>query len=227
MDDTEHSVGTRGYRPVAAWTTSRAAAARAAQVRAQYGAHRTEVVKNPHLGEEWVQAAVSSPAVLKAVHAQIGPAVAVENTFLVIKWPDAPFDVPWHQDGINDRIQLVPERSLAVWLAVTDTDAASGCLRVIPGSHTSGYLPYGAEPVQGSARGRALTVAGMGESPYRHLPARAGDGYLMDVRTVHSSGSNHGRGVRIGLNIRFVAPDGWVIRDGSSPGLYPISGTGW
>lgn len=49
----------------------------------------------------------------------------------------------------------------------------------------------------------------------------------MDVRLLHRSGSNRVRGVRIGLSIRYVTPEGIQMRDGSTPKVDPVSGTGW
>ncbi|WP_405862328.1 phytanoyl-CoA dioxygenase family protein [Streptomyces sp. NBC_00090] len=144
---------------------------------ATHRAARTEVVRNPHLTAEWARHAVRSPALLNAVRQAISPDIAVENTFLVIKWPGRPFEVPWHQDGINDRIELDPHRSVAAWLALTDTDETTGCLRVIPGSQQHGYLPYDTEPDAGAARGRALASVASTRttpSPCRHVvPATA------------------------------------------------------
>lgn len=220
-------LGPRGVFAVTGWKTPGATAARAAMLTAQHRAHHTEVVRNPHRDDQWAYEAVRSPELLKAVHAAIGPDVAVENTFLVLKWPGRAFEVPWHQDGINDRIELHPDRSVAAWVALTDADEATGCLRVVPGSQCGGYLPYATETGHSASRGRALSTEPPDAGNAVPLPARAGDGVLMDVRILHSSGSNSGPGVRIGLNIRFVAPDGWTIRDGSSPSLDPISGTGW
>jgi hypothetical protein len=89
---------------------------------------------------------VCSAALLGAVHAVIGPDVAVENTFLVVKWPGSDFEIPWHQDGIDRRIELDPDRSVSAWLAVTDATVSTGCLEVIHGSQRLGYLPYGPSP---------------------------------------------------------------------------------
>ncbi|MEU1861828.1 phytanoyl-CoA dioxygenase family protein [Streptomyces gardneri] len=220
-------LGPDGVRAVRGWATSAAATARAAHLTAAYRADRTEVVRNPHLTAEWARHVVHAPALLNAVRRAIGPDIAVENTFLVIKWPGRPFEVPWHQDGVNDRIVLDPRRSVAAWLALTDADETTGCLCVLPGSQRRGYLPYGAEPDAGAVRGRALGITGVDPAEARPLPTRAGDGCLMDARLVHGSASNTGAGVRIGLNIRFVAPAGCTVRDGSDPSLYPVSGTGW
>ncbi|WP_329127355.1 phytanoyl-CoA dioxygenase family protein [Streptomyces sp. NBC_01465] len=220
-------LGAGGSRFVADWATAAAARARAAALVVEHRTSRTEVLRNPHQSEEWARAVVRSPRLLAAVSAVIGPDVAVENTFLVIKWPGSIFEVPWHQDGINDRIELDPKRSVAAWLALTDARQDSGCLHVMPGSQRAGYLPYGAEDDSGAVRGRALGAvvpAGVRGVP---VPVMAGSGLLMDPQLLHRSGSNQGEGARLGLNIRFVAPDGVQMRDGSSPSLVPVSGSGW
>ncbi|MBO0656272.1 hypothetical protein J1792_26910 [Streptomyces triculaminicus] len=76
---------------------------------------RTEVIPEAHLPIEWAAYAVRSPGLLRAVQDVIGNAVAVENTFLMVKWPGREFLVPWHQDGTNEHMDLDPERSVAAW----------------------------------------------------------------------------------------------------------------
>ncbi|MFB7669477.1 hypothetical protein ACFC1R_37150 [Kitasatospora sp. NPDC056138] len=44
---------------------------------------------------------------------------------------------------------------------------------------------------------------------------------------MHRSGTNTSGSARIGLNVRYTAPDGIVRRDPTSPSVVPISGTGW
>ncbi|MET9884738.1 phytanoyl-CoA dioxygenase family protein [Streptomyces sp. NPDC006430] len=153
-----------------------------------------------HLRFEWAAHAVRAPGLLAAVQETIGEAVAVENTFLLIKWPGREFRVPWHQDGTNRRMQLDPARSVAAWLAITDATSANGCLQVIPGSHTSGYLGNDRE-TSSARRGRTLGVQGMPNGPHDHglwLPLDAGQACLMDVRLLHRSDSNTTAGARIG-----------------------------
>lgn len=177
---------------------------------AQLGPHHQEIVKNPHRDAEWARAAVCSAALLGAVHAVIGPDVAVENTFLVVKWPGSDFEIPWHQDGI-------------------DAPVSTGCLEVMHGSQRLGYLPYGLEEAHGAERrergraGCALGFSGDGTP----VPVSSGQAVLMDVRLLHRSGSNTGRFARIGLNVRYVAPGAARMLDHTNPDLDPISGTGW
>ncbi|MFI1174209.1 phytanoyl-CoA dioxygenase family protein [Streptomyces melanogenes] len=222
-------LGETGYRTGLEWNTNSRTRARAAEIIAQYRADQTEVVRDAHLRSEWAAHAVRSPELLDRVQHAIGASVAVENTFLMIKWPGRDFPVPWHQDGVNPRMQLDPERSVAAWLAVTDATTVNGCLQVIPGSHAAGYLDYGREE-SGARRGKALGVQGMYNAPHDRgvwLPLNAGQACLMDVRLLHRSDSNTTAGVRIGLNIRYVAPGAIRSSDGHSPSLYPLSGSDW
>ncbi|MFI6209117.1 phytanoyl-CoA dioxygenase family protein [Streptomyces sp. NPDC051041] len=224
---TDGLLGPAGHRLVPAWSAPARARAWAAELAARHRSASQEVLRNPHLTESWAQSAVRADRLLTAVQNLIGPDVAVENTFLVIKWPGRSFEVPWHQDGINDRLELDPDRSVAAWLALTDADVTSGCLHVAPGSQRAGYLPYGAEDATGASRGRALQTRISDATRGVPVPVDAGSGLLMDVRLLHRSLSNRGDQVRVGLNIRFVAPGGVRMRDGSSPSLTPISGAGW
>jgi ectoine hydroxylase-related dioxygenase (phytanoyl-CoA dioxygenase family) len=220
-------LGPSGYQRVPDWSAPSRARARAAEIVAAYRGTSREVLRNPHVSQEWAQTVVRAPRLLNAVREVIGPDVAVENTFLVMKWPGLDFEIPWHQDGINDRLELDWRRAVAAWVALTDADTNSGCLHVVPGSQRAGYLPYQAETDTGAARGRALGIRAGATTAGVAIPVRAGSGLLMDTRLVHCSHSNTGTGARIALNIRYVAPGAVCMRDGSRPSLAPLTGTGW
>ncbi|MCW2900469.1 MAG: ptlH [Streptosporangiaceae bacterium] len=217
------SLGVSGTIP---WATPDAAGSLAAELAARHGHHR-EIVRNPHRSVEWARAGVRSPTLLSAVQAAIGPDVAVENTFLIMKWPGRDFEVPWHQDGIDHRIHLDPDRSVSAWLALTDATLANGCLHVAPGSQRLGYLPYELEEAHGQARGRAGRVAGFSGEYSVPVTVSAGHAVLMDVRLLHRSGPNSTQAPRIGLNVRYVAPGAVQMRDHTPPDLDPISGPSW
>ncbi len=82
---------------------------------------------------------VRHPAVLDVIEDVIGPDIlCLESGFF---WKEArdPSWVSWHQD--NTYLKLDPPISVANWLALTDSHADNGALRVIPGTHTLGTLP--------------------------------------------------------------------------------------
>ncbi|MEV7928543.1 phytanoyl-CoA dioxygenase family protein [Kitasatospora sp. NPDC086801] len=223
----EGVLGRRGLRTGVEWSTPAAARARAAQLVAEHRAGRQEIVRNPHLSAEWARAAVRAPQLLAAVQDVIGPAIAVENTFLVVKWPGRTFEIPWHQDGIDARVELDPGRSVSAWLAISDATLDNGCLHAVLGSQHFGYLPFSSEAEHGAERGRADQATGFTADATTALPLSAGSAVLMDSRLLHRSGTNTGDGARVGLNVRYVAPDGVRRRDPQSPSLDPVTGTGW
>ena len=218
--------GSRGYLAPVAWSAPAQAIALARELAGISGLGN--VTANPHLSEDWARRVVTCGALVSAVAALIGAEVAVENTFLLVKRPGDQFAVPAHQDGINDRLQLDPARSVAVWLAISEASAASGCVEIVPGSHHGGYLAYrrAASPA-GDSR-RPLTLAdGDGAAGFTPVPLAAGQACVLDVRLVHRSGPNTSNAPRIGLNIRYVAPGGWTVRDGPGPHLFPVTGDRW
>ena len=184
------------------------------------------VTANPHLRQDWARRAVTCGPLISAVAALIGADIAVENTFLMIKRPGDRFTVPAHQDGINDRIQLDPARSVAVWLAISEASLVNGCLEIVPGSHQGGYLPYRRAASSADAV-RPLTLAEGGGDGFTPVRLDAGQACVLDVRLVHRSGPNTASAPRIGLNIRYVAPGGWIVRDGPGPHLLPVTGDRW
>ncbi|MEU4205352.1 phytanoyl-CoA dioxygenase family protein [Streptomyces sp. NPDC026294] len=193
----------------------------------RYRSTRTEIVCNPHRDLPEAQAIVRSPQLLDQVCAVLGPNIAVECSVLILKWPGSTFEVPWHQDGINDRLQLDPDRAVAAWLALTDTTPRSGCLVVAPGAHWDGYRQHSTEPSAGIPLIHELHTGLPNGTSTASVALLAGQGVLMDARLPHRSTSNQSGIVRSALSIRFVAPGGIRMRDGSSPSLEPVSGTGW
>jgi hypothetical protein len=94
--------GEQGYLPTLVWATPAEAQRLAGQLRHEYAGTGHEVTRNPHLECGWARLVVTSVRLLDVVQQLIGPAVAIENTLLIIKWPGTGFAVPMHQDGIND-----------------------------------------------------------------------------------------------------------------------------
>lgn len=218
--------GDQGHLSPLAWIAPDKASGLAAELAT---AGLGEVTRNPHLDHGWAGEAVASPVLLARVTALLGTDLAVENSFLIIKQPGTAFAVPAHQDGINDRIMLDPARSVTAWLAITDATTANGCLQIIPGSHRDGYLPYRrADSATADGHQRPLTTAhSFTDEGFRPLPLSGGQACLMDVRLVHRSGPNLSRQPRIGLNIRYVAPQAVTARDGTAVDLFVLTGTRW
>lgn len=215
--------GPPGYQTGVVWCHPGTAAALGHRLADDYAGR--EVIANPHLTDEWAQTIIESPAVIDAVRTLIGPDVAVENTFLMIKWPSTDFVVPPHQDGTNERMELDPARSVAAWLAITPATRTNGCLEVAVGSHRSGYRSYHRDAQHPADTGQPLTTPTAGEM-FRPLPLRSGYACLMDVRLLHRSGRNRSERPRIGLNVRYIAPRAFT-RGGPEHRPHVLTGDRW
>jgi ectoine hydroxylase-related dioxygenase (phytanoyl-CoA dioxygenase family) len=218
--DTAAAIGFR----VVDWADADTARDLAAQAIASHAG--SEVIRSPHLHERWAQRAASATGLVASVRALLGQVVAIEHSFGMIKWPGQSFVVPWHQDGLDEHLQLDPAHALSAWLALTDAPIEAGCLQVLPGSHRQGYRRHHPESSPGAGRGRAGEIPDLDARAAVPVPLRAGQALVFDVALIHSSPTNHAGFARLGLNVRYVAPGGIVRGDPRKPQPIPIR-DGW
>ena len=93
-----------------------------------------------HLLFTWADALVRHPAVLDAVEDLIGPDILCWTTNFFIKERTNPGFVSWHQDSTYWGLE--PDDVVTAWIALTRSDLESGCMKVIPGTHTTNQLPH-------------------------------------------------------------------------------------
>ena len=116
----------------------------------------------------------------------LGPNLLHWNTTFRDKPADGRAHAAWHQD--TQYIKLKPIM-ITCWLALSDATKASGCLRVIPGSHDWPLLKH-AEPFD--------------ESGARDLELRPGEAALINHAIVHASGPNTTADRRIGMLLDYL-----------------------
>src|SRR5689334_6039447 len=93
------------------------------------------VLAETHFVLPWVHELVKNPRVLDAVEALLGPNILAWGTTWFSKMPGEKTYVSWHQDGTYWNLRN-PAVATA-WVALTPCSAANGCMRVIPGTHTT------------------------------------------------------------------------------------------
>lgn len=141
---------------------------------------------------------------LDAVEGLIGPDLLVHTTSLFCKQPRDPAFVSWHQDAHNWRLD--EPRLVTAWVALTESNDANGCMRVVPGSHLS-QLEHEARPHEDNMLATGLSVAGeVDESEAVDFVLAPGQASLHHADLVHGSGGNRSDGKRIGFAIRYVSP---------------------
>jgi len=157
----------------------------------------------PHLMMSFLDEAIRTPAVLDAVEAIIGPDILCWETALFIKEAGDPAYISWHQDATYWGLE--PFDVLTAWIALSPSTPASGCMRVVPGSHIGELAPHvdTFAPNNMLSRGQEVAVA-VDEAQAVDLTLQPGQMSLHDVKIVHGSEPNRSDDRRIGLAIRYI-----------------------
>ena len=172
----------------------------AAQGKPVHGPQRNK----SHLLFKWVDDLMRHPRILDAVEDLIGPDLLCWNTIFWIKEADSPSFVSWHQDvrywGL-DTSELV-----TAWLALSPATEASGCMKVLPGSHRGPVLPHRDEYHDDNmlTRGQEIAVE-VDESKTAPMALAAGQASLHNVALAHASGPNRTGDRRIGLSMHYIS----------------------
>ena len=163
------------------------------------GPLRGSVRFKSHLLFKWLADFIRSPSVLDPVEDIIGPDIMVWSTDWWLKEAKSPSYVSWHQD--SQYWGLDSEKLVTVWVALSPSNIASGCMRYMPGSHLGPDLPHretyhddnlltrGQEITEGIDEAKAVNVelepgegstlrvpdrACVASQPHRRPPHRAG-----------------------------------------------------
>ena len=149
---------------------------------------------------------VRRPSMLDAVEAIIGPNILVWDAAFIVKEPRHEGRFTWHQDltywGLSPK-----EGVVSTWLALSPSTLESGCMKVIPGSHSNGILPHKDTFADDNmlTRGQALAVD-IDESEAVNVELEPGDMSLHDTHLFHRSAPNRSSDRRIGFNVQYIAP---------------------
>jgi non-haem Fe2+, alpha-ketoglutarate-dependent halogenase len=158
---------------------------------------------NPAMHFAWAYRLATEPEVLDAVEELLGPDLLVAGSLVLCKYPRDPGFVAWHQDNYYSNLHLTP--SLSAWIALLDSTAENGCMRVVPGSHQEGVLPH---TEMGNAdnllnQGQEIRVE-VNEADAIEVVLRAGEMSLHHTAIIHGSRPNRSDAMRLGFIVRFV-----------------------
>ena len=148
-------------------------------------------------------ALATDKGVLDFVEALIGPDILLYNVTYIIKEPGSASHVSWHQDltywGLSHDDQV------SMWLALSVADEASGCMRMIPGSHKGGVWEHHTTNDESNVLLQGQTVDGVDEGAAVMCPLQPGEASFHHGWTLHASMANHSDDRRIGLNVQYIA----------------------
>ena len=81
----------------------------------------------------WFDSLARSPAIVEPVASILGPDLLALHVDVFIKEADTPNYISWHQDlhywGLDS------DEEITAWLALSPSNAESGCMRFLPRSH--------------------------------------------------------------------------------------------
>lgn len=177
----------------------------------------------PYLALTVVNELVRLPAVLDVVEEIIGPDILVWDGALIVKEPHAPGKFTWHQDLTY--WGLAPEEGVvSTWLALSPSTSESGCVKMIPGTHTLEIFPhrdtFGADNML--SRGQEIATE-IDESQAVDVVLEPGQMSIHHPHLFHRSSPNRSGDRRIGMNVQYIAPH---VRQvvGSSDSAMPVRG---
>ena len=164
-----------------------------------------------HLLFPWLNQLVRHPTVLNAVESLLGPDILLYHVTCWLKEPGDGAIVTWHQDGAY--FNLDPPEHVTAWIALADATPQSGCLQVLPGSHTAGPREHITGDTHKNLLSNGQRVPGVDGAGAVDLIAPSGHFTLHHTHILHASGPNQATFRRIGIGasyiptrVRFKAP---------------------
>ena len=194
--------------------------------------------RDKHLEDGKLLDLYADPAIVERIAQLLGPDLLLWRTQFFPKYPGMG-GTGWHQatSYLNETMRvatLSPQRldelfQLTVWIAVTDSTLANGCLRMIPGTHRE-LLPMSVEeydPVKHAENksdrfGTKILRPSdaIDENSAQNLVMKAGQFIIFSERVMHGALPNiTSDDARLGMSGRYIVPDvrvhnPWVLGDG-------------
>jgi ectoine hydroxylase-related dioxygenase (phytanoyl-CoA dioxygenase family) len=172
------------------------------------------VLSETHTILPWVHAIASHPVILDVVEQLIGPNILIWSSRWFSKMPGDKTYVSWHQDATY--WGLSPLKVATAWVALSESIPENGCMRVIPETHKMALLPQieTYAPNNALTRGQEIAVE-VDEKRAVDIALRPGQMSLHHVLIVHGSKANTSDKPRIGIAVRYIAPE--VKQNGQRP----------
>lgn len=128
------------------------------------------------------QALARNPKILDAMELVLGKDIFLYENSLVYKPRGKPNEVPWHQDFINRSHE--PIKYIA-WIAFDPVTIENGAMKILPGSHKNGFMPFFHVP--GETHHTRLKLDGIDLNNYRYAEMNPGDVLVFHQLVIHSS----------------------------------------
>ncbi|HET6725380.1 MAG TPA: phytanoyl-CoA dioxygenase family protein [Gammaproteobacteria bacterium] len=139
-----------------------------------------------------------SPQVLDIVASVLGDDVLMYENSVVYKPKGKRNSVPFHQDFISRPDEPL---KLIAWTALEPVTVASGAMKVIPGSHRNGFLPW--HRVKGETHHDRINESAMPTDTAVYAELEPGDVLIFNQLLVHGSDEVHTDSLRVALRVSY------------------------
>jgi non-heme Fe2+,alpha-ketoglutarate-dependent halogenase len=170
----------------------------------EHGMSAADIVFRGHLVFKWAHELARDPAILDVVEDLIGPNILVFASKFWLKGSSNGTFVAWHQDSAYFGIE--PVELASVWLGLTESTPANGCVRGIPGTHLGPVLRHEEHKGDGNLLARGQRVAEIDDSNAVDFVLGEGQFSVHDTRLVHGSLPNESGAPRMGLAFFYIPP---------------------
>jgi hypothetical protein len=156
-------------------------------------------------GTEWYEF-MTKPVILDLVEDLIGPDIVLWSSALFHKREQTGGRVNFHRDA--EHFPITPLVTPNIWIALTPSTVANGCVRFVPGSHIS--QERGEHVIKPEDEGNEdimvaiqLKDAEKYEALSVPLELEPGEMYIADPFVIHGSGRNNTPIARTGYSMRY------------------------
>lgn len=150
----------------------------------------------------WALALATTPTLIDAVGAILGPHLLIRNADVFVKAPRSDVDIAWHLD--TRRTTPDVDGMLTAWIPLTPASAASGALEYARGTHRLD-LSHGADTRHQLTLDRRA-IAHLDPASIARPRGPAGHASFHHFRTAHRSGPNRTAARRVAFVVRFMTP---------------------
>lgn len=149
-----------------------------------YGRHRADqgALFDLYQRHPEFQNLAKNSQILDALEEVLGEHIFLYENTLVYKPKGTENEVPWHQDFINRPHE---PRKFIAWMALDKITRENGAMKIIPGSHKLGFLPW--YHVPGETHHTRLKTEGVNLSGAIYAELDPGDVLIFNQLVVHAS----------------------------------------
>jgi non-heme Fe2+,alpha-ketoglutarate-dependent halogenase len=158
-----------------------------------------------HLPFPWLCDVVKHPRLLDAIEDIIGPDILCWGSTFFAKRPEDGRFISWHTDSFFYGTE--PNDTITAWVAFTESDLVSGCVKFVPGSHIGEPAEHVLVPNPLNMSSNGQTVMGVDEDAAVDAILKPGQFSLHHESVVHGSLPNSSDHIRIGFSIHYCPPE--------------------